>query len=167
MNKKKYLYGGVTLIEIVLYFVLFSIIFFAVANLAIFLSRESQILIDKNQANAEIAMVFNDLVRVASLGRVFNVGLSQLENNYSDWDFNDINGVNHRFYVDMDSEKLRHLINETELEDLNSDDLKVKKFYVSRINPSFEIPSFRVEMTFQDLRNNQVNLENSITFIPQ
>jgi len=87
MISKKNRQSGFTLIEVLLYMVLLGLILGAVINTGIFLSRESQETVARQQLVAESATVFSEVVRILGTGGTFNSVDSDLGQDFSVIDF--------------------------------------------------------------------------------
>lgn len=164
MNKKIH-HKGFSLLETMLYMVIFSIIIVAVMNLGIFLAEESQKNAAKNQLTNEASIIFDTITRTIKSGKTLVPGNSNLEQTWSTIEFTTPESQTLTLTGEQSSQSITLTTDGGTPETLNSNELEIDKFLVSRINSSSTIPIFQITIDFSNQFNQTLTLSSSVNFI--
>lgn len=156
MNKNK----GFSLIEVIFYLLLFSLLIFGLVEMGIFLVKESQITVARNDLVATASRVLTDVTREMRLGQ--NLTDANLGQQYSVLAFDDIQGNAVRVWRNAETGVLQ--MDKNGERNLHSDDLTVQEFFVQRLNPANTREIYRVRLTFSNWGGEAFSLETAVNF---
>jgi type II secretory pathway pseudopilin PulG len=163
MNKKHpHTHKAFTLIEVIIYILLFGIIIVGLVDTSIRLSQQSQDAVLREQLVLESSLSFSTLNQAISLGDTLNESLSTLDSDNSHLVFTDVDGNLQEFF--LNEGVLQQQTNSGPILDLHSGDISVNSFNVSRINPSSEVIILKVGVEFQDDLSHSYALNTSLNF---
>ena len=154
---------GFTLIETLLYIVIFSIVIMVIVEVGIFLAVESQQTMMREQLTSEASTAFSEVMRTIQTGDNFDSMNSTLNQTLSVIQFTDKTGDTVRFGVD--NQVLDEIVNGGSPISLHSSAIVATEFRVERLNPTNNVPLFKVTAIFSDVFNQTFSLSSSVNFI--
>lgn len=154
--------GGFTLIETLLYVVLFSIIIVAIMNVGLFLSTSSGQTSERSLLISEGSLVMNKIIKTVETGATYNSGSSSIGSSPSTLVFtdNDADTISLR----MNTDKIEKGLNGV-FSDLHSTDLIVDSFVVERLNTNISEEIFRISIDFSNVYGDTFSITSSANFL--
>lgn len=156
MNKKK----GFSLIEVIFYLFLFSVLIFTLVEMGIFLIKESQTTVARNDLVATTNRVFTDVVREMRLGATLTD--ATLGEQYSVLAFDDIQGSSVSVWRDAATGILK--MDKNGERNLHAADFSVQEFFVERLNPLNAREIYRVRLALINGGGETFSLETAVNF---
>lgn len=153
---------GFTLIEALLYIVIFSIVIVAIVNVGLFLSTSSGQTSERSILVSEGALVMNKVVRIVETGVTYNSGSSTIGSNPSTLVFADNSSDN--ITLRVSSNTLQKGVNGN-YSDLHSSDLTVDSFVIERLNTSTSEEIFRINLDFSNVYGDTFSITSAANFL--
>lgn len=158
--------NGFTLLEVLIYAVIFLIVIGVIVNTAFNLTLQSQETVAQEYLIDETDLIFERVIRDLGAGSVLNTGSSTLGVDSSVVSFTTgVGGLGDTLVYSVNNGDLQKTINGGEAVNVNSDEINVTRFLVENINPGSDVTLLRVTLETSNDYNQTYNLTSSVNFL--
>lgn len=158
--------AGFTLVELMIYSLLFMGIIGSIINAAFTLAVQSQETVSEEYLIDETNLLYERVMRDFGNGSVINTGASTLDVDLSTITFTtEIGGVSETLSYFVSNGSMQKSTNGGAAVAMNSDELTVQRFMVTRLNPSNTVPLLQVTLETENNYGQTYSLTSSINFL--